>query len=143
MRHHHHAGCAGYGRAAVSLKRDAADHWFSMVVRARDGRCLHTGMEGRLECAHIYGRRAKILRWSLDNAVSLTSSSHRYFTENPIAFHDWLEATLGEGHMAILREKAQAHMKTNAALRKEIAKHYREQYKLMEADPEHEPESWN
>lgn len=140
---HHHPGGIGYGWAAVSLKRDAADHWFSLVVRARDGRCLHTGMEGRLECAHIYGRRAKILRWSLDNAVSLTSASHRYFTENPIAFHDWLEATLGEGHMAILREKAQGHMKTNAAVRKEIAKHYREQFRLMEADPEHEPESWN
>ena len=127
----------------MSLKRDAADHWFSLVVRARDGRCLHTGMEGRLECAHIYGRRAKILRWSLDNAVALSSSSHRFFTENPIAFHDWLEATLGEGHMAILREKAQGHMKTNAAVRKEIAKHYREQFRLMEADPEHEPESYN
>jgi len=96
-----------------------------------------------LECPHIYGRRAKILRWSLDNAVALSSSSHRYFTENPIAFHDWLEATLGEGHMAILREKAQAHMKTNAALRKEIAAHYRAEYRKMEEDPEYEPISYN
>ena len=127
----------------MAVKRDAADIWFSKAVRARDGRCLHTGREDALECAHIYGRRAKILRWSLDNAVTLTHASHRYFTENPIAFHDWLESALGEGHMAILREKSQGIMKTTDALRKEIAKHYREELKKFHDDPEYRIVSWN
>jgi hypothetical protein len=121
----------------MAVKRDAADIWFSKAVRARDGKCLHTGRTDALECAHIYGRRAKILRWDMGNAVTLTHSSHRYFTENPIAFHDWLVMTLGEGHMEILREKAQGHMKTNEALRREIAKHYREEFRKKESDPEY------
>lgn len=127
----------------MAVKRDAADIWFSKAVRARDGKCLHTGRTDALECAHIYGRRAKILRWSLDNAVTLTHSSHRYFTENPVAFHDWLTMVLGEGHMAILREKAQGHMKTTEALRKEIARHYREEFRKKEVDPEHIIISYN
>jgi len=127
----------------MAVKRDAADIWFSKAVRARDGACLHTGRTDALECAHIYGRRAKILRWSMDNAVTLTHSSHRYFTENPVAFHDWLVMTLGEGHMEILREKAQGHMKTTAAIRKEIAKHYREEYRKRELDIEYEIISYN
>tara|TARA_R100001591_G_scaffold59051_2_gene68896 strand:+ start:406 stop:789 length:384 start_codon:yes stop_codon:yes gene_type:complete len=127
----------------MAVKRDAADIWFSKAVRARDGKCLHTGRTDALECAHIYGRRAKILRWSLDNAVSLTHASHRYFTENPVAFHDWLEQTLGEGHMAILREKARGHMKTNAQLRREIAKHYREELKKLEENPDYKLISFN
>lgn len=127
----------------MAIKRDAADIWFSKAVRARDGKCLHTGREDALECAHIYGRRSKILRWSLDNAVTLTHSSHRHFTENPLAFADWLAQTLGEGHMAILREKSRGHMKTNEALRREIAKHYREELKKLENDPTYSMVSWN
>jgi hypothetical protein len=127
----------------MAIKRDSADIWFSKAVRARDGKCLHTGRTDALECCHVYGRRAKILRWSLDNAVTLTHSSHRFFTENPVAFADFLEQTLGEGHMAILREKARGHMKTNDSLRREIAKHYREELKKLENDPTYSMVSWN
>lgn len=36
--------------------------------------------------------------------------------------------------MDILREKRRAILKTNAALRKEIAAHYRQEYRRMEND---------
>ena len=39
---------------------------------------------------------------------------------------------LGEGHMAILREKKDMKLKIPKTEEKEIAKHYREQLKLME-----------
>lgn len=122
----------------MAVKRDQADIWFSKCVRARDGQCLYTGQQTALECAHIVGRRNKAVRWDMMNAVTLTHSAHRYFTENPIAFHDWLQMTLGHGHLDILREKSQHIFKTTAPIRKEIARHYRQEYMKKEADPDYQ-----
>lgn len=129
----------------MAIKRDAADKWFSDVVRKKAGHvCESCGkVEGRMECAHIYGRSAKSVRWSLDNAVCLCHYCHMRFTANPIEFTAWLERELGQGHMDMLREKWQVLMKTNKELRKEIAKHYREEFKKMDQDENYEPVSYN
>jgi hypothetical protein len=129
----------------MAIKRDAADKWFSDVVRKKADHvcesCSKVG--GRMECAHIYGRSAKSVRWSLDNAVCLCHYCHMRFTANPLEFTKWLEETLGQGHMEMLREKWQVLMKTNKELRKEIAKHYREEFKKMDQDEKYEPISYN
>lgn len=129
----------------MAIKRDAADKWFSDVVRKKAGHvCESCGkVEGRMECAHIYGRSAKSVRWSLDNAVCLCHYCHMRFTANPLEFTAWLERELGQGHMDMLREKWQVLMKTNKELRKEIAKHYREEFKKMDQDEKYEPVSYN
>jgi len=129
----------------MAIKRDAADKWFSDVVRKKAGHvCESCGkVEGRMECAHIYGRAAKSVRWSMDNAVCLCHYCHMKFTANPLEFTKWLEETLGQGHMDMLREKWQVLMKTNKLLRKEIAKHYREEFKKMDEDENYEPISYN
>ena len=129
----------------MAIKRDAADKWFSDVVRKKAGHVCEScnKVEGRMECAHIYGRSAKSVRWSLDNAVCLCHYCHMRFTANPLEFTMWLEETLGEGHMEMLREKWQVLMKTNKQLRKEIAKHYREEFKKMDEDENYEPVSYN
>lgn len=121
----------------MGIKRDNADKWFSDVVRAKaDWACECCGKEfgGRssgLHCAHIYGRANKSTRWSLDNAVSLCYGCHRTFTEHPLDFKNWLDGYLGSGHIERLTEKRRAVLKTNKALRDEIASHYKEQYELM------------
>jgi hypothetical protein len=129
----------------MAIKRDAADKWFSDVVRKKAGHVCEScnKVEGRMECAHIYGRAAKSVRWSMDNAVCLCHYCHMRFTANPLEFTKWLEETLGEGHMEMLREKWQVLMKTNKQLRKEIAKHYREEFKKMDEDENYEPVSYN
>lgn len=129
----------------MAIKRDAADKWFSDVVRKKAGHVCEScnKVEGRMECAHIYGRSAKSVRWSLDNAVCLCHYCHMKFTANPLEFTRWLEDTLGEGHMEMLREKWQVLMKTNKQLRKEIAKHYREEFKKMDEDEKYDPISYN
>ena len=77
----------------AGIKRDAADHYFSLCVRAKAGfKCEFCGKEfpgpdQGLHCAHIVGRRNASTRWSLDNAVSLCYYHHRYFTENPFGLH--------------------------------------------------------
>ena len=129
----------------MAIKRDAADKWFSDVVRKKAGHVCEScnKVEGRMECAHIYGRAAKSVRWSMDNAVCLCHYCHMRFTANPLEFTKWLEETLGEGHMEMLREKWQVLMKTNKQLRKEIAKHYREEFKKLDEDENYEPVSYN
>lgn len=125
------------------MKREACDVHFSKAVRHRDhNRCVYCFGEGT-DCAHIYGRAKKSVRWSLDNAVCLCRYHHRYFTANPVEFTDFLTNTWGHGHMDLLREKANQIYKTTKELRKEISAHYREQLKLAEADPNYEIVSWN
>lgn len=122
----------------MAVKRDSADIWFSKAVRLRDGACLYCGNTETNECAHLVGRRNKAVRWDMMNAVSLCHYHHRYFTENPVAFYDWLAITLGEGHLDILREKAQGVFKTTRQIRLEIGRYYREEVRKKEADPEYE-----
>ena len=130
-------------RFTMAIKRTNADIWFSKAVRLRDGHCLVCGTDQTLECAHIYGRRRKIVRYSMDNAVTLCHHHHRVFTENPLAFAGFLETELGAGHLEILTEKCRGILKENKAVRDEIAKHYREQIKLYENNQSHIFVSYN
>ena len=129
----------------MGIKREACDKWFSDVVRLKANYvCESCGkVYGRKECAHIYGRAAKSVRWSLDNAICLCHYCHREYTANPLEFTAWLEKHMGEGHMEMLREKWQVKMPTNKLLRKEIAKHYREEHKKMVEDEHYSPVSYN
>ena len=113
-------------------KRTNAGIWFSKAVRLRDGHCLVCGTDQTLECAHIYGRRRKIVRYSMDNAVTLCHHHHRVFTENPLAFAGFLETELGPGHLEILTEKCRGMLTEHKAGSDDIAKHYREKINLNE-----------
>lgn len=118
----------------MAIKRCPADTAFSNAVRLSKGhQCEHCHRgDGRMECAHIFGRRFKSVRWDTMNALCLCHACHRYFTENPVAFTRWLEETVGQGYLDILNEKRNQIFKTTKAIRAEVAKHYREQIKLME-----------
>lgn len=127
----------------ATTKRDQADIWFSKAVRLRDGSCQVCGTTETLQCCHIFGRRMRILRWDLQNCITMCAAHHRYYTEQPVAWLDFLNQLLGEAHMDILREKSRGKLKTNKDLRSEIARHYREEIKLKESDPEYQMVSWN
>lgn len=134
----------------AGIKRTAADKWFSDCIRLRDNwACRHCsrsyphGKAQGLDCAHIFGRASKSVRWCADNAISLCMGCHRHFTENPIEFTRWLGDEIGEGQIQLIEEKKWQPLKTNAALRSEIAKHYREEYRRMERDNTRDLVSWN
>ena len=61
----------------------------------------------------------------------MSRSSHRYFTENPLEFAIFCRQLFGQGHLDLLREKSNQIYKTNKRIRQEIAKHYREQHRLL------------
>jgi len=133
----------------VRNKREAADHYISLCVRGKAGvKCEYCGKEfpgpdQGLHCAHIVGRRNASTRWSFDNAVSLCYYHHRYFTENPLDFSYWLFEYLGEGHMERLMEKRNEVYRVRVADKKEIAKHYREQWKEWGTGEPIDWLSWN
>ena len=129
----------------MAIRRDAADKWFSDVIRLKAGyQCEHCGkQDARMECAHIWGRSAKSVRWSMDNAVCLCFYCHLKFTGNPLDFTRWLMEYHGPAKLEILREKWNVLMPTTKKLRAEIAKHYREEHKKMTADETYEPISYN
>ena len=129
----------------MGIKREACDKWFSDVIRLKANHtceCCHN-QDRQMHCCHIYGRGAKSVRWSIDNALCMCSYCHRYFTENPIAFTNFLQVYLGKGHMEMLNEKWRVILKTNKLLRKEIALHYRREHKKMVDDVGYEPVSYN
>ena len=127
----------------MAIKREACDKWFSNCVRHRDKHTCQYCQKPGTDCAHIYGRAKKSVRWSMDNAITLCRYHHQWFGSNPVAFTDFLTKIYGEGHMAILREKANSIMKTNKLLRKEISDHYRAEFRKADADPAYVIVSYN
>ena len=129
----------------MAIKRDQADKWFSDVVRQKANyTCEHCHKtDSRMECAHIYGRRLKSVRWSLDNAVCLCHWCHRDFTENPLKFTDWLDQYFGSGHLDLLREKKNSLLKANDLVKKEVSDHYRSELRKLEQDDSYKPVSYN
>jgi len=127
----------------MAIKRDAADIAFSNAVRLFKRytceHCKRTAYEGypQMELAHIYGRASKSVRWCVDNALCLCHTCHAFFTANPVDFMCWLTDHIGQGMIQLLNEKRNKIQKTTKDYRKEVAKHYRREIKLMEAG-EHE-----
>jgi hypothetical protein len=77
-----------------------------------EGRCEHQFCENtkgdakQLHGAHIYGVGAyPRLRADLRNGLSLCSLCHRRFTDNPVAFADWIRTTKYEKYLQPLRDK--------------------------------------
>jgi len=69
----------------------AADDLFSRMVRDRDGMCMACGANVGLQCAHIWSRRYRSLRWRLENAITLCRGCHMGFTHHPAEFGAWCD----------------------------------------------------
>ena len=93
-----------------------ADDLFSLLVRARAGRCEVCGTPGYpnqigppvvgLDCAHIVPRRYGATRIDPVNAVALCREDHLWYTEHPIAWQNWAVEYLGHAVWERLVERA-------------------------------------
>lgn len=122
------------------IKRDVCDDLFSKLVRERSGWCCDAcgkfypaGNRMGLHCSHYFGRRYKGTRWHPDNAWSHCYGCHSKFEGDPYMFTRWVTERLGEGRVEILREKAYAVKKLSASDKKEMAAHFRQELKRLEA----------
>ena len=112
------------------MKISPADKAFSDCVReAADNTCARCGLQGRVECSHIHGRRHRTIRWAKENAVAKCHGCHRWWHENPTEAAHWFQGQYGQGVIDRLREKLNCKVKVTKKEESEIARHYRLQLK--------------
>ena len=87
----------------MRIKTTKHDRRFSELIRLRDDVCQMCGRAGRTECSHVYSRRHKSIRWDTRNAFAACHQCHRHWHSNPLLSHEWLEATIGEKQVTMLR----------------------------------------
>jgi len=126
------------------MKISPADKYFSKCVRARTnwtceccGKQYEENSQG-LHCSHYYGRRAYAVRYDPMNAFAHCFSCHQKLGSNPEDFHRWATETLGKQAIGILQEKREniGLAKDYKKNLKDVAKHYREQFKLIQEQRE-------
>lgn len=76
--------------AIARLEAECDILWSQLVKLRCANRCAKTGLPGRLEAAHIFGRTSRATRWALHNGVALLKEQHAYFHDNPREFMDWV-----------------------------------------------------
>lgn len=115
------------------MKISPADKAFADCIKeAHNHTCAVCGIQGRMELSHIHSRRFRTIRWAVLNALPKCHTCHRWWHENPTESGAWFEKTYGEGVVDLLIEKRNAKFKVPKSEEKEIAKHYREQLKIIE-----------
>ena len=67
------------------------------------------------------------------NAMSQCNGCHRKWHESPLKSFAWFESEFGIGRVELLKEKMNNKVKVSKLEEKEIAKHYREQLKIVES----------
>ena len=121
------------------MKTTAADTAFSKAIRMRDKYCQWCGSgDNQLQCSHVFSRRHRTIRWDALNAKALCAACHRKWHESPVYAMKWFRERYGEAREELLLEKMNNRVKVPKSEEKFIAKHYREQIKLMEENPNHQ-----
>lgn len=120
------------------MKINPADTWFSKCVRhSKSWTCEKCGKsysesDARgLDCSHIFGRKNRSVRWAKENAQALCMSCHRWWHENPSESGFWIRELMGDGAYNLLVEKKNQIVKVSKKEEKEIAAHYRNEYRKM------------
>lgn len=123
----------------MAVKIRPADTAFSRCVReAHDWTCercntqYETGSQG-LHNSHIFSRRHRTIRWAKDNTQALCYPCHMWFGGNPADSGFWVTELLGQEFMDYVRERRDLKFKIPKSEETEIAKHYRDQLKIIEA----------
>ena len=126
----------------MGVKRTPTDAIFSEVIRAAANCCQAHGVpvliggewvtvcDGQLECAHIKSRRYHSIRHTPENALSLCSRHHNWYTANPAAFGAFVES-LYPGREDLLNELIRERHPFKYDMEKEMRAHYREELKRI------------
>ncbi len=96
--------------AKASGARGKADVLFSKIIRAK-GHCERCGKSSDLQCSHVISRLYSATRTDTSNAQCLCAGCHRFFTNNPIEFTEWIYSTIGKAEYERLWMKARVPRK--------------------------------
>lgn len=127
----------------MKIRIDKKDTVFSKLIRLRArfncescGRYFPKGHG--LQCAHIFSRRHQSTRYDPDNACALCFTCHQHYGENPTLFYVWVvQKLLGETRYEMLRERHNRIVKRTKADAEALYAHLKDQFKSLEADPNH------
>ena len=121
----------------LNIKILAADTWFSKCVRESANwicqRCKSQHEEGTsgLHCAHFMSRGKWSTRFDPSNVAALCYGCHSFLDRNPHEKLKWFEAYLGKRVADAMIEKSEDTRHGLKKLKKEIASHYRAEYKKL------------
>lgn len=78
------------------------------IVRERDKmKCRMCGKTTFLQCAHVYSRAKRSVRWDLDNLFLLCAGCHMNIAhKDPIGFAEWVKSQLGDKKFNDLKMRA-------------------------------------
>ncbi len=93
-------------KSTLNKKLDAI---WSKIIRL-SGECEYCGLSKFLNAHHCYGRRARSVRWDLDNGFCLCPLHHKWSTEfsaheTPLLFTAWAVKKRGKAWDNRLRKK--------------------------------------
>ena len=102
---------------SISQLINLADKAFSIRIRTRDGRCLRCGKRENLQCAHIFSRSARRVRWDELNAITLCGGCHLFWAhKNPIEFTEFVQKLLGRKYATLKKRYYTLHQFTKPEL---------------------------
>ena len=82
---------------SLTTLKNKADKLFSLAIRKRDGKSRKSGLTQNLQCSHIFSRSNNLIRWDMDNALTLTAGEHLYWWhKEPAEAVEWAKKLLGD-----------------------------------------------
>lgn len=115
------------------IEKRLDDAWSSLVKLKAGNKCevFNCGKTKFLNSHHIFTRRNKAVRWSLDNGIALCPSHHTLSSSfsahgTPIKFTDFLKKYRGKNYIDLLTHKSnqivKRHVFEKELLLKELQK---------------------
>lgn len=109
-------------KSMKGIKRDRADHFFSLYVRYRDNwqcqRChaQYEPVTNALHASHFWGRARESTRFDPINVVAHCHGCHAFFTANPELHRQWKLNQIGQTEYDKLMIRAETRQKKDRAL---------------------------
>lgn len=98
-------------RSEAGQAKHRKDRAWSEAIHARGACEIHgAACRGRLEAAHGISRRYSATRHDLRNGFLICAEAHRFYTEHPSIWTDWLIDRLGASEYQELSRKAQGRV---------------------------------
>lgn len=109
----------------------ALDSIVSLIVRARDKRCVLCGTRQNLTNGHLFSRALYPIRWSLVNCHTQCSGCNFKHEFDPYPYQEWFKGRFGEAaYHTLYREGHNGHKYSNIELR-EILAQFKQMYEQL------------
>ena len=82
----------------------------------------------KIQCAHIFSRSYRSVRWDLPNLLPLCASYHFYMHRNPVLFGEFVITHLGSAEYSELKRKARKIYQWKIFEMEDLLDHLKKEY---------------